>query len=346
MELIIPQDLKQGDRIQIGITRVNGRAIDLEVDEGGATRAEHIGCDGMQAEDAACRDDTVDDAPEMEAVHAPIVEANGAGNGLLVSPRNDNLLPRDRQLLWKYEAGAFDPKQYNDWAAEHRRRRPQTPGKRRFGNGGSQLDITHPHLAPLMSADGNLLFKLTPDAYDSHCHIRPVSSELALNPYTSLGGMYWLRARVRIPAEAMGWAEKCNWCVVVQHWQAPRRNPPFALLIKRGQWCVQQYASPHDIPADNQSWTINGRLDRSRDDLKPIDDQWHDLVIAYRPSLGTDGVSMVWMDSEMLYLWQGPNCLKRPDGRGTMLTLGNYTSRAGAVPESVVEVNRIEYARG
>lgn len=250
-------------------------------------------------------------------------------------------IPADVADIWSYSAGEIDPAKFNLWAVPRRAKKPR-PGNRRYSGTTGRIDICYPHLPPTMTSEGVIRCELTPNSYDFHCHVRPLNNDLLEYDgcYTQLGREYWHHLRVRVPSEHMAWAQRASWCVVMQHWQQDGTNPPFALMIKKGQWAVQQYGATAVVPRGFKRWGKGNSVDNSQNELSPLSADWQDVIIRYVPQASEGGETQVWIDDQEVYYQSGPNCLARPNNRGTMFTFGCYGSKVA----SAVEFSHVRYA--
>jgi hypothetical protein len=214
------------------------------------------------------------------------------------------------EKIWSFARGQVDREEFNDWAKWVRENKITDP-QIFTDEGGQRYIVAVPHIAPLASGSGDLQFPLTSGSRDAHCDLKIVE--------TKIGKSYRHEMRLRFGEGSRPWLDETDWCVVLQHWQKPGLNPPFALMVKKGQWSVQQYAAPNGPPADNDSWEI----DENVNNLGEVGTDWHDIVVEYTPQ-PEHGRTIVVIDGKEVFDYYGPNCIAMPRDQGTIFFAGLY----------------------
>ena len=252
-------------------------------------------------------------------------------------------------VLWQFDKswgdqGLYDIGAYNEWA-DDQNEIPTEP--REYIDGPFSAHYNPSHRALNINENLNFEARLFSDDPDPHCSLRPRSPHLHDGIRTELGQTYGHVFTVRFRPGSEEWLERVSWAVIIQHWQVAGLNPPFALMVKKGQWAVQQYADASGQPQDNDSWP----LDRSQNNLgEVLANVWYKFRVLYKPH-PVDGKTVVECEGsggfgsqDWMYEIEGPNCCNID--RGTVFFHGLYTP-LGELPENgvAVEYPDITYAQ-
>ena len=275
---------------------------------------------------------------------ATVVRVNGEGEEEILftteRPPEPPIPPEwEPKILWQFDKNwEYDIAAHNEWSALQNE---QSFEPREFYSGPFSVHYNPSHRVLHTNDNLNLEADLYRDDPDPHCSVRPRSPLLNDGIRTELGQTYGHTFHVRFMADSAEWLERVSWAVIMQHWQISGLNPPFAIMVKKGQWAVQQYADASGQPEDNDSWP----LDRSQNNLgEVLANVWYKFRVIYKPHPVTGKTYVECNDGEWTYEIEGPNCCNI--NRGTVFFPGLYTP-LGELPENgvAVEYPDITYAQ-